>query len=387
MGTEYNNKKVLNFCKENGIEKTFSPPRNPQNNGIAERFNYTLISCAKTLLSWSKMSTDFWDYAVKYANLLYNITPHKGIDNKIPNELYYHKKVNLKYIKVFGCVAYYKNFSQNKLKFDSNAIKGAFVGFNMESNSYMIMDTKEYNIHLVREAVFRGLSNGIQKEIHPINLLNNDNYIFELPIINEKEVIDEDYVTDNTKYHEASTSSSYNKEDNSISSGPTNEHNKSEKSTKESIPENSAQNNNPSTISNNNPIYTTAKQSRKGKEPMIDDMNHQFLSNLNDNYYGNTIEELTNDLQTISVSQNNIAPSCEDHNDVNLNPSSKSKSHTEMEVNSKIITISNEQSLGINPLKHKIKDLKSSNNKKLKYSFNNSLKRPRATFKYGALQK
>ena len=47
---EYNNKKILNFCKKNGIKKVFSPPYNPQNNGVAERFNRTITSCTKTLL-------------------------------------------------------------------------------------------------------------------------------------------------------------------------------------------------------------------------------------------------------------------------------------------------------------------------------------------------
>ena len=45
QGTEYNNKKILNYCKEQSIVKTFSPLHNPQNNGIAERFNYTIKSC------------------------------------------------------------------------------------------------------------------------------------------------------------------------------------------------------------------------------------------------------------------------------------------------------------------------------------------------------
>jgi len=114
---------------------------------------------------------------------LYNITPHKGIENKIPNELFYDKKVDLKYIKVFGCVAYYKDFSQNKLKFKSNAIKGVFVGFNMESNCYMIMDTKEYNIHLVREVIFdektpSELSPSVSNKKLPTNIFNNDNIIY-----------------------------------------------------------------------------------------------------------------------------------------------------------------------------------------------------------------
>jgi len=47
---EYNNKKIKNFCRINGINKIFSPPYNPQNNGIAERFNRTVTTCAKTIL-------------------------------------------------------------------------------------------------------------------------------------------------------------------------------------------------------------------------------------------------------------------------------------------------------------------------------------------------
>jgi len=81
QGTEYNNKKVLNYCKEHGIIKSFSP-YNPQNNGIAERYNYTIVSYAKTLIQWNKMSSEFWDYATKYANLLCNITPIKELKTK-----------------------------------------------------------------------------------------------------------------------------------------------------------------------------------------------------------------------------------------------------------------------------------------------------------------
>jgi len=69
------------------------------------------VNCAKTLLYWSKLDTKFWDYAVKYANILYNKALHQGIGNKIPEELFYSKPSNLKYNKVFGCRAYFKDFS------------------------------------------------------------------------------------------------------------------------------------------------------------------------------------------------------------------------------------------------------------------------------------
>eukprot|EP00833_Pecoramyces_ruminatium_P008251 jgi/Orpsp1_1/1182283/evm.model.c7180000080633.1 len=89
QGREYQNRKIIKFCNDNGINKIYSPPYNPENNGLAERYNQTIISCAKTLLFWSKLSQNFWDYAIVYSNYLYNNTPHSGIDNKIPNEAYF----------------------------------------------------------------------------------------------------------------------------------------------------------------------------------------------------------------------------------------------------------------------------------------------------------
>eukprot|EP00833_Pecoramyces_ruminatium_P018465 jgi/Orpsp1_1/1192497/evm.model.d7180000093790.1 len=63
---EYKNKKIKKYCKKYGIYKSFSTPYNPQNNGIAERFNQPIISCARNLLYSSGMSTNFWDFAIMY---------------------------------------------------------------------------------------------------------------------------------------------------------------------------------------------------------------------------------------------------------------------------------------------------------------------------------
>eukprot|EP00833_Pecoramyces_ruminatium_P000077 jgi/Orpsp1_1/1174109/evm.model.c7180000048956.1 len=150
---EYRNKKIVEFCENNGIYKVYSPPYNPENNGMAERFNQTLISCAKTLLAWSKLSENFWDYAILYANYLYNKTPHQIASNNIPDESYYKHKVKLDHLKTFGCITYYKNFDQNKGKFQPNSNKGIFLGFSEETNSYLIMDYNDFKMHNVREIV------------------------------------------------------------------------------------------------------------------------------------------------------------------------------------------------------------------------------------------
>jgi len=153
-GKEYNNKKIINFCKRNGISKVFSPPYNPQNNSIAERFNRTISSCTKTMLYWAKLSQNFWEFAVKHATYIYNLVPHKSINNEIPNEIYYKKKVKLEYLKTFGCIAYYKNYNQNKPKFDINSKKGIYLGFDLKTYSYIIMDFYDQKLLYTREAIF-----------------------------------------------------------------------------------------------------------------------------------------------------------------------------------------------------------------------------------------
>jgi len=153
-GKEYNNKRINNFCKRNGIKKVYSPPYNPQNNGIAERFNRTISACIKTMLFWAKLNTNFWDYAAKQATYIYNLVPHSSINDQVPDEIYFNKTVNLKYLKTFGCLAYYKDFSQNKPKFEINSRKGIYLGFNTKTHCHIIMDEEDKSIHLVREAIF-----------------------------------------------------------------------------------------------------------------------------------------------------------------------------------------------------------------------------------------
>jgi len=187
QGREYRNSKIINFCKENGIYKEYSPPYNPENNGLAERFNQTIISCAKTLIYWSKLSSNFWDYAIIYSNYLYNNTPHSRNNFEIPNEIFYNKLVEIKHIRTFGCITYYKNINSNKL--EPNARKGIFLGFKESSHSYIVMDFSDYKIHQVREiyCLENKPANLSLSNIHSENNIHNnflDFYITNLNLNN-----------------------------------------------------------------------------------------------------------------------------------------------------------------------------------------------------------
>ncbi|GJS11502.1 putative ribonuclease H-like domain-containing protein [Tanacetum coccineum] len=66
-GTEFKNRVMNQFCEMKGIKREFSVARTPQQNGVAERKNRTLIEAARTMLADSKLPTTFWAEAVNTA--------------------------------------------------------------------------------------------------------------------------------------------------------------------------------------------------------------------------------------------------------------------------------------------------------------------------------
>ncbi|GJT56404.1 putative ribonuclease H-like domain-containing protein [Tanacetum coccineum] len=72
-GTEFKNKVMDDFCREKGIKREYSVARTPQQNGVAERRNRTLIEAARTMLADSKLPTTFWAKAVSTACYVQNL--------------------------------------------------------------------------------------------------------------------------------------------------------------------------------------------------------------------------------------------------------------------------------------------------------------------------
>ncbi|GJV42822.1 putative ribonuclease H-like domain-containing protein [Tanacetum coccineum] len=73
-GTKFKNKEMNQFCQRKGIKREFSVARTPQQNGVAERQNRTLIEAARTMLADSKLPTTFWAKAVNTACYVQNRT-------------------------------------------------------------------------------------------------------------------------------------------------------------------------------------------------------------------------------------------------------------------------------------------------------------------------
>ena len=71
-GTEFRNKNLDDFCMSKGIVRHYSIPRTPEQNGVVERKNKTLIEAARTMLADSGLPLYFWAEAVNTACYVQN---------------------------------------------------------------------------------------------------------------------------------------------------------------------------------------------------------------------------------------------------------------------------------------------------------------------------
>ncbi|KAL8120799.1 hypothetical protein AgCh_017833 [Apium graveolens] len=141
-GTEFKNLIMEEFCKNHVIKQEFSAPGTPQQNGVVERKNRTLIEAARTMLEEAKLPTYFWAEAVHTACFTQNATLINK-QGKTPYEMVKKKKPNLKYFHVFGCKCFVlKTHPKQLSKFDLKADEGIFVGYPLSTKAFRVYNLR-----------------------------------------------------------------------------------------------------------------------------------------------------------------------------------------------------------------------------------------------------
>ncbi|GJZ45100.1 putative ribonuclease H-like domain-containing protein [Tanacetum coccineum] len=151
-GTEFKNKVIDDFCKEKGIKREYIIARTPQQNGVAERRNRTLIDAARTMLADSKLPTTFWAEAVFIACYVQNSVLVVKPYNKTPYELFRGFKPALSFIRPFDYHVTILNTLDSLGKFNDKSDEGFFVGYSLSSKAFRVYNTRtkrvEENLHI-----------------------------------------------------------------------------------------------------------------------------------------------------------------------------------------------------------------------------------------------
>ena len=151
-GLEFCNNAFNVFCKKNGIERHRTCAYTPQQNGVAERMNRTIMEKVRCLLDESGLEEKFWAEAVATAVYVINRTPSSANDLNIPEELWMGKVPGYRHLRRFGSLVYV-HIDQGKLK--PRALKGVFIGYPTGVKGYKVWLLQDQKCIISRNAMFR----------------------------------------------------------------------------------------------------------------------------------------------------------------------------------------------------------------------------------------
>nr|GEX68434.1 retrovirus-related Pol polyprotein from transposon TNT 1-94 [Tanacetum cinerariifolium] len=119
--TEFVNQNLRDYYEQVGISHDASVARTPQQNGVVERKNRTLIEAARTMLIYAKAPLYLWSEAVATSCYTQNRSIIRCRHGKTSYEMLHDRKPDLSYLHVFGALCYPNNDSENLGKLQAKA--------------------------------------------------------------------------------------------------------------------------------------------------------------------------------------------------------------------------------------------------------------------------
>jgi hypothetical protein len=153
-GSEFNNLQVEEFLEEEGIKHEFSAPYTPQQNGVVERKNMTLIDMARTMLGEFKTPERFWLEFVNTACHAINRLYLHRLLKKTSYELLTANKPNVSYFRVFGSKCYILVKKGRHFKFAPKAVEGFLLGYESNTKAYRVFNKSSGLVEVSSDVVF-----------------------------------------------------------------------------------------------------------------------------------------------------------------------------------------------------------------------------------------
>ena len=137
-GGEYLNTELDGYYKSKGVVHQTTAPYTPEQNGVAERFNRTLMERVKAMLLDAKLDKELWAEAAVTANYIKNRSPSSS-STQTPWELFYGRKPDVSNMRVFKARAYVHVPKQLRHKLDPLSQAGTFLGYEPTSKAYRVL--------------------------------------------------------------------------------------------------------------------------------------------------------------------------------------------------------------------------------------------------------
>ncbi|CAA0357000.1 unnamed protein product [Arabidopsis thaliana] len=142
------------FCEEAGIKRHLAAPYTPQQNGVVERRNRTLMEMTRSILKHMRMPNYLWGEAIRHSTYLLNRVATRALTDKTPYECLRERRPTIAHIRIFGCIAYAKIDKPHLKKLDDRSRMLVHLGIEPGTKAYRLLDPQEQKIVVSHDVVF-----------------------------------------------------------------------------------------------------------------------------------------------------------------------------------------------------------------------------------------
>lgn len=153
-GGEFTSHEFKDFCDLNGINQHLTAPYLPQQNGIVERCNMTLMEMTRSTMKHMSIPNYLWGEAVRNSTYLINRMATRTLKDLTPYECFKNKRPSVGHVRVFGCVCYAKNDTPHLKKLEDRSRALVHLGIEPGSKAYRLYNPTSRKITVSRDVVF-----------------------------------------------------------------------------------------------------------------------------------------------------------------------------------------------------------------------------------------
>ena len=154
IGGEYTSKEFKQYLKKQGTQHELNVPKTPQQNGVAEHMNRTIVEVIRSMLADSELPKRFWAKALSTATCLRSGSPTNAVQDRTPYEAWTGNKPNVSHLKIFGYGTYTHVPKDERGKLDSKTRRSIFLGYGQGVKGYCLYDKAQKRIFYSRNVVF-----------------------------------------------------------------------------------------------------------------------------------------------------------------------------------------------------------------------------------------
>jgi hypothetical protein len=172
-GGEFKSNEFKAFCEAHGIQLYLTAPYSPQQNGVVERRNQTVVTMAHSMMKSKGMPGRFWGEAVSMVFYLLNRAPTKSVDGMTPYEAWYGRKPSVDHLRTFGCVTHVKTVVGHLSKLADRSTPMVMIGYEAGTKAYRAYNPVNKKLVVTHDVLFKEEKSWNWKSVEPIKPISD----------------------------------------------------------------------------------------------------------------------------------------------------------------------------------------------------------------------